>query len=168
MAVRVHPFPFRTRQLSSLALKILGWKRPGKISRCQHKKTSSLMAGCFFARIGYISLNRRRKRYQRQYFANVAPIISKKTSPMTSRRFCIFFLLPRREIAFLLPLVITCKAEFFISISFFVSMVRADIFSMPNFPRIMRVSFTIRGDLYLEKRKQPTPVDMTEPIATYI
>ncbi len=37
MAVRVHPFPSRTRQLSSLALTILGWKRPGKISRCQHK-----------------------------------------------------------------------------------------------------------------------------------
>ena len=31
MAVRVHPFPSRTRQLSSLALTILGWKRPGKI-----------------------------------------------------------------------------------------------------------------------------------------
>ena len=35
MAVRVHPFPSRTRQLSSLALTILGWKRPGKISRCR-------------------------------------------------------------------------------------------------------------------------------------
>ena len=31
IAVRVHPFPFRTRQLSSLVPKILGWRRPGKI-----------------------------------------------------------------------------------------------------------------------------------------
>ena len=28
---RVHPFPFRTRQLSSFLLTILGWRRPGKI-----------------------------------------------------------------------------------------------------------------------------------------
>ena len=38
MAVRVHPFPSRTRKLSSLALTILGWKRPGKIGRRQHQK----------------------------------------------------------------------------------------------------------------------------------
>ena len=31
IAVRVHPFPSRTRKLSSLAPKILGWRRPGKI-----------------------------------------------------------------------------------------------------------------------------------------
>ena len=31
IAVRVHPFPSRTRQLSSLAPKILGRRRPGKI-----------------------------------------------------------------------------------------------------------------------------------------
>ena len=28
---RVHPFPSRTRKLSSLLLTILGWRRPGKI-----------------------------------------------------------------------------------------------------------------------------------------
>ena len=33
MAVGVHPFPSRTRQLSPLAPTILGWKRPGKIGR---------------------------------------------------------------------------------------------------------------------------------------
>ena len=33
IAVGVHPFPSRTRQLSPLAPKILGWKRPGKIGR---------------------------------------------------------------------------------------------------------------------------------------
>ena len=36
MTVRVHPFPFRTRKLSSLVPTILGWKRPGTIGRCQH------------------------------------------------------------------------------------------------------------------------------------
>ena len=40
MTVRVHPFPSRTRQLSSLVPTILGWKRPGKIGRCQHKENS--------------------------------------------------------------------------------------------------------------------------------
>ena len=38
MAVRVHLFPFRTQKLSSPVPKILGWKRPGKIGRCQHKE----------------------------------------------------------------------------------------------------------------------------------
>ena len=38
MAVRVHPFPSRTRQLSSSAPTILGWKRPGKIGRRQHRR----------------------------------------------------------------------------------------------------------------------------------
>ena len=41
MAVRVHPFPSRTRQLSSLALTILGRQRPGKISRRQHTQKHS-------------------------------------------------------------------------------------------------------------------------------
>ena len=48
MAVRVHPFPSRTRQLSSLALKILGWKRPGKIRRCRHKEKQWMFVHCFF------------------------------------------------------------------------------------------------------------------------
>ena len=38
LAVRVHPFPFRTRQLSSPAPKILVWRRTGKIGRRQHKE----------------------------------------------------------------------------------------------------------------------------------
>ena len=38
IAVRVHPFPSRTRQLSSLAPKILGWRRPGKIGGADTKK----------------------------------------------------------------------------------------------------------------------------------
>ena len=36
IAMRVHPFPFRTRKLSSFAPKILGGQLPGKIGRCQH------------------------------------------------------------------------------------------------------------------------------------
>ena len=40
MAVRFHPFPFRTRTLSSFASKILGWRRPGKIDRCRHAYSS--------------------------------------------------------------------------------------------------------------------------------
>ena len=38
IAVRVHPFPFRTRKLSSPVPTILSWKRLGKIGQCQHKK----------------------------------------------------------------------------------------------------------------------------------
>ena len=33
---RVHPFPFRTRKLSSAVPKILVWRRTGKIGRCSH------------------------------------------------------------------------------------------------------------------------------------
>ena len=33
----VHPFPFRTRQLSPTVPKILVWRRTGKIGRCQHQ-----------------------------------------------------------------------------------------------------------------------------------
>ena len=41
IAVRVHPFPSRTRQLSSLAPKILGWRRPGKIGSADTKEADS-------------------------------------------------------------------------------------------------------------------------------
>ena len=40
ITVRVHPFPSRTRKLSSLVPTILGWKRPGTIGRRQHKYSS--------------------------------------------------------------------------------------------------------------------------------
>ncbi len=36
MAVRIHLYPSRTQKLSSLASKILGWRRPGKIDRRRH------------------------------------------------------------------------------------------------------------------------------------
>ena len=39
-AMRVHLFPSRTQKLSSSAPKILGWRRPGKIGRCQHQYSS--------------------------------------------------------------------------------------------------------------------------------
>ena len=48
MTVRVHPFPSRTRQLSSLVPTILGWKRPGKIGRCQHKQKRHGFTPCLF------------------------------------------------------------------------------------------------------------------------
>ena len=34
----VHPFPFRTRKLSAAVVKILGWRRPGKIAHRRHIK----------------------------------------------------------------------------------------------------------------------------------
>ena len=40
MTQGVHPFPSRTRKLSPVVPKILGWRRPGKIGRCQHKIVS--------------------------------------------------------------------------------------------------------------------------------
>ena len=58
MAVRVHPFPSRTRQLSSLALKILGWKRPGKIRRCRHKrKAVDICPLLFFSLLFHLLFN---------------------------------------------------------------------------------------------------------------
>ena len=41
MTTRVHPFPFRTRKLSSSVAKILVWRRTGKIARCQHQAAAA-------------------------------------------------------------------------------------------------------------------------------
>ena len=41
IAVRVHPFPSRTRKLSSLAPKILAWRRAGKIGNANTKETTT-------------------------------------------------------------------------------------------------------------------------------
>ena len=57
MAVRVHPFPSRTRQLSSLALKILGWKRPGKIRRCRHKRKAVDICPLLFSLLFHLLFN---------------------------------------------------------------------------------------------------------------
>ncbi len=38
--MRSHPFPFRTRKLSSFTLTILGWRRPGKLNQCRHLYSS--------------------------------------------------------------------------------------------------------------------------------
>ena len=35
MAQRTHPYPYRTRKLSSVTLMILGWWRPGKVGSCR-------------------------------------------------------------------------------------------------------------------------------------
>ena len=45
MTLRVHLFPYRTQKLSSVVPKILGWRRPGKIGRCQHNAIHPY--GCF-------------------------------------------------------------------------------------------------------------------------
>ena len=41
---RVHPFPSRTRKLSSLLPTILGWRRPGKIGGCRIYKRVLLLS----------------------------------------------------------------------------------------------------------------------------
>ena len=48
MTTRVHPFPFRTRKLSSSVATILVWRRTGKIARCQHKNSGCEGSRCFF------------------------------------------------------------------------------------------------------------------------
>ena len=52
LAVRVHPFPFRTRKLSSPAPKILVWRRTGKIGRRQHKEERQAERPVFFSVLG--------------------------------------------------------------------------------------------------------------------
>ena len=47
---RVHPFPSRTRKLSSLLPTILGWRRPGKIGNANTKRTSERMSSFFLLR----------------------------------------------------------------------------------------------------------------------
>ena len=54
IAVRVHPFPSRTRQLSSSAPKILGWRRPGKIGSANTKRSGQWKAVCFFFVVGNV------------------------------------------------------------------------------------------------------------------
>ena len=43
---RVHPFPSRTRKLSSLLLTILGWRRPGKIGSANTKPRDGSRGVC--------------------------------------------------------------------------------------------------------------------------
>ena len=62
--MRVHPFPSRTRQLSSSVLTILGWKRPGKIRRCRHNTpVKDSLTGSYFASLAqsveHAAVNRR-------------------------------------------------------------------------------------------------------------
>ena len=41
MTQRIHPFPYRTRKLSSAVLMILGGRLPGKVSRRRIKEEAS-------------------------------------------------------------------------------------------------------------------------------
>ena len=43
MTQGVHPFPYRTRKLSPVVPKIVGWRRPVKIGKCQHPIVSILI-----------------------------------------------------------------------------------------------------------------------------
>ena len=52
IAVRVHPFPSRTRKLSSLAPKILVWRRTGKIGNANIGNRTVNWLSCFFVVIG--------------------------------------------------------------------------------------------------------------------
>ena len=57
MAKRIHPFPFRTRKLSSSALMVLGGRPPGRVGRCRNKKVKpSFQNGGFNLKIKYSSL----------------------------------------------------------------------------------------------------------------
>ena len=47
--MRVHPFPFRTRQLSSPVPTILVWRRTGKIGQRQHKSSREILGSFFTA-----------------------------------------------------------------------------------------------------------------------
>ena len=54
MTQRSHPFPFRTRKLSSAVLMILGGKLPGKVGRRRNKKRTSRLT-CSFS-VHYLGL----------------------------------------------------------------------------------------------------------------
>ena len=53
MTLRVHLFPSRTQKLSSVVPKIVGWKRPVKIGRCQHQQVS-IQQGRHFSFVNFI------------------------------------------------------------------------------------------------------------------
>ena len=62
ITMRVHPFPSRTRKLSSLLPTILGWKRPGKIGRRRHKYrlfTGRLQHSSIAQSVEHAAVNRR-------------------------------------------------------------------------------------------------------------
>ena len=48
---RVHPFPSRTRKLSSILPTILGWRRPGKIGNANIIEQDSLSTVLFFCHL---------------------------------------------------------------------------------------------------------------------
>ncbi len=49
LTVRVHPFPFRTRKLSSPVPTILVWRRTGKIGQRQYKEERQAEKACLFS-----------------------------------------------------------------------------------------------------------------------
>ena len=96
LAVRVHLFPFRTQKLSSSVPKILGWKRPGKIGRCQHKR-SEKCANAHFSpfsfKTKYSSLAQSVERAAvNRVVVGSSPTGGAKTKPPKSGGFCFGFL----------------------------------------------------------------------------
>ena len=55
MAKRIHPFPFRTRKLSSSALMVLGGRLPGRVGRCRNKSSLFYTTSFFHLPIKIVS-----------------------------------------------------------------------------------------------------------------
>ena len=63
---RVHPFPSRTRKLSSLLLTILGWRRPGKIGSANMEDApATLVAGASFFPFSFYAASPCQRRRER-------------------------------------------------------------------------------------------------------
>ena len=52
IVMRVHPFPFRTRKLSSFTPKILAWRRAGKIGNANTKRTTDRLSFFYIRKTG--------------------------------------------------------------------------------------------------------------------
>ena len=94
MTVRVHLFPSRTQQLSSLVPTILGWKRPGKIGRRQHKLVFAIVKAT------YCSLAQSVERMTVNHDVVSSSLTGAATKNTTHRVvfFCGFFFLIRDDI----------------------------------------------------------------------
>ena len=104
MTMRIHLFPSRTQKLSSWVPKILGWRRPGKIGRCRHKRETRIYTGflsyCSLAQsVEHAAVNRgvvsssltgaakKKKLHQRcSFFFFVTSVILQLTIPCFGRR----------------------------------------------------------------------------------
>ena len=76
--MRVHPFPFRTRKLSSFLPKILVWRRTGKIGNANTKK-EQLDCSFFFEpkRICFLGLRRSKELAAQKKLKNLKKVLDK-------------------------------------------------------------------------------------------